>query len=244
MAKRLLTECPYCHRKISFFGAAILKTKGEHCCAGCKCISNVTINKSIYGVASGAVVLSFLILFLYSIFGDHGNIWGIFYVLAPFLIFYILVPYFVRLEPCNDKSAVKKLHRKISPIPEEKQKSYVQEQPIDLDIGADFGASFMKVKNSIKSEQDEDPDFKDSRIIDENEPAEDISSGIDIDITGSMNQTGDIIVEEKNEEPQTENNNQEKTEESDAVETDEKKDPEDDSLNGGGDVSFIFGRGK
>lgn len=186
MAKRLLTKCPYCHRKVSFFGAAILKTKGEHCCSGCNCISNVVINKAIYGIASAAVVLSFLILFLYSMFGDHGDIKGILYVIAPFLIFYLIVPFFVRLEPCNDKSAVKKLHRKISPIPEEEMESFVQEQPIDLDIGADFSSSFMKVKSSIKNEQSEDPDFRDSRIIYENEPVEDISSGIDIDITGSM----------------------------------------------------------
>ena len=173
MAKRLLTKCPYCHRKVSFFGAAILKTKGEHCCSGCNCISNVVINKAIYGIASAAVVLSFLILFLYSMFGDHGDIKGILYVIAPFLIFYLIVPFFVRLEPCNDKSAVE-------------MESFVQEQPIDLDIGADFSSSFMKVKSSIKNEQSEDPDFRDSRIIDENEPVEDISSGIDIDITGSM----------------------------------------------------------
>lgn len=256
MAKRLLTECPYCHRKVSFFGAAILKTKGEHSCAGCKCISNVVINKAIYGVASAAVVSSFLILFLYSIFGDHGDIRGIFYVLAPFLIFYIIVPYFVRLEPCNDKSAVKKLHRKISPIPEEKKENYVAEQPIDLDIGADFGASFMRVKNSIKNEQDEDPDFKDSRIIDENVPAEDITSGIDIDISGSMNQN-DIIVEEKDDDNSSEEQQEEKSvnlskdelpEKTDAEIKEEpinieKKDDKDNS-DGPADVSFVFGRGK
>ncbi len=188
MAKRLLTECPYCHRKVSFFGAAVLKTRGEHSCSGCNCISNVVINKSIYGVASATVVISFLILFLYSIFGDHGNIWGIFYVLAPFLIFYLIVPFFVRLEPCNDKSAEQKLRRRKSPIPEEamEMESFVQEQPIDLDIGADFSTSFLMVKSSIKNEQNDDHEFRDSRIIDENEPVEDISSGIDIDITGSM----------------------------------------------------------
>ncbi len=187
MSKKLLTECPYCHRKVTFFGASILKTKGEHCCSGCSCISNVVINKTIYGIASAAVVISFLILFLYSLFGDHGNPWGIFYVLAPFLLFYLIVPYFVKLEPCNDRSAVNKLHRKISPIPEEKQHAYVAEQPVDLDVGADFGASFMKVKNSIKSEHD-----KESR----KRGKDDSSSGLDVDITGNMKKA-DIIVEDK-----------------------------------------------
>ena len=180
MSKRLLTKCPYCHRKVSFFGAAILKTKGEHCCSGCNCISNVVINKSIYGIASAAVVLSFLILFIYSMFCDHCNPWGIVFVLLPFLLFYIIVPFFVRLEPCNDKSAVKKLHRKISPIPEHKQPNYVPEQPVDLEVGADFGASFMKVKNSIKSEQG----GKSS-----GEPY--------MDISGAVQKADPIIVEEK-----------------------------------------------
>ncbi len=248
MAKRLLTECPYCHRKVSFFGAAILKTRGEHSCSGCKCISNVVINKSIYGIASATVVLSFLILFLYSMFGDHGNIWGIFYVLAPFLIFYLIVPYFVRLEPCNDKSAVKKLHRKISPIPEEKTESFVQEQPIDLDIGDDFSSSFMKVKSSIKSEQSEDPEFRDSRIIDENEPVEDISSGLDIDITGSMNNTeNDSLTDNGNEaeEPEEPYQETDETEEGEAQPDEKKDDGKDEAPAGeGADVSFIFGNGK
>ena len=250
MAKRLLTECPYCHRKVSFFGAAILKTRGEHCCSGCKCISNVVINKTIYGIASAAVVLSFLILFLYSMFGDHGNIWGIFYVLAPFLVFYLIVPYFVRLEPCNDKSAVKKLHRKISPIPEEKTESFVQEQPIDLDIGDDFSSSFMKVKSSIKNEQNEDPDFIDSRIIDENEHVEDISSGLDIDITGSMNNTEDYAeiaqqsAEEETAQETAEDNTQTDQSQETQAESDEKKDDGKDETAKGADVSFIFGNGK
>ena len=201
MAKKLLTECPYCHRKISFFGAAILKTKGEHCCAGCKCISNVVINKSIYGIASGACVFSFLILLLYSIYGDHGDIRGILYVFLPFLIFYILVPFFVKLEPCNDKSAVKKLHRKISPIPlNEKGTSYKTEQPIELNVSEDFSASFMKAKRSVKINESESEEEKDDRIIDEDDHSDEINSQLDFDITGSMNTPESIITEEHTEE--------------------------------------------
>ncbi|MBQ8134834.1 MAG: hypothetical protein IJ192_10590 [Clostridia bacterium] len=198
MTKNLLTECPYCHRKISFFGAAILKTKGEHCCAGCKCISNVVINKSIYGVASGACVLSFLILFLYSIYGDHGDIRGVLYVFLPFLIFYILVPFFVKLEPCNDKSAVKKLHRKISPIPlNEKGTSFKMDQPIELNVSEDFSDSFMKAKKSMKINEEEPEEVKDDRIIDEDDHSEDLTSQLDFDITGSMNAPESIITKEK-----------------------------------------------
>jgi len=186
MAKRLFTECPYCHRKVSFFGASILKTKGEHCCAGCKCISNVVINKSIYAIASAVCVISFLTLFLYSVFGDHGDPKGILFVFLPFLIFYILVPFFVKLEPCKDKSAVKKLHRKISPIPEEKTE-VIKEQPIELNVGDDFSSSFLKAKSSAKVYESEENEEKDDRIIEENEEPDKAASELDLDIMGIIN---------------------------------------------------------
>ena len=192
MAKRLLTECPYCHRKVSFFGASILKTKGEHCCAGCKCISNVVINKSIYGIASAVCVISFLILFLYSIFGDHGDPKGILFVFIPFLLFYIMVPFFVRLEPCKDKSAVKKLHRKISPIPEEKTE-VIKEQPIELNVGDDFSSSFLKAKSSAKVYENEENAEKDDRIIEENEEPDKAASELDLDIMGIVNNPDEEI---------------------------------------------------
>ncbi|MBR2175865.1 MAG: hypothetical protein IJ861_02825 [Clostridia bacterium] len=187
MAKRLLTECPYCHRKVSFIGASVLKTKGEHICKGCKCISNVVIHRALYGIASGVTVLSLLILVLYSAFGDHGDIKGVLFVFLPFLIFYILVPFFVRLEPCADKSAVNKLHRKLNPIPAAPRPVRKQEKPIELNVGDDFSASFLKAKSSTKpteAESEEDDD----RIIYDDAVKEDITSGIDIDISAGMNQ--------------------------------------------------------
>lgn len=256
MAKRLLTECPYCHRKVSYLGAGILKTKGEHSCSGCKCISNVVIHRALYGIAGGAVVSALIILLIYSAYGQHDDIRGVLYVLVPFLIFYILVPFFVKLEPCNDKSAVNKLNRRIDPVPVQKKKpSKKQEQPIELNVGADFSSSFMKAKSSIKSAEDDNTDNY-NRIIEEEISDKDINSGIDIDITGSINEPtknaeddNDIKVykpsgEEKNNIVfETEKENEvsffsANTDVSDK-EAEEKINIE---ANNGNEVSFIFGR--
>lgn len=158
MAKKLkLPRCPYCHRKISFFGAAFLKTKGEYCCDTCKCISNVVINRSIYGIASITCVLSLLILVLYSYFGDHGNIFGVLLVLLPFIVFYALVPFFVRLEPCADRSFEKKIiEKQQTVVPETAYNPTVTEMnrtnPIELNVSDDFSKNFIKTKNMVEQQ--------------------------------------------------------------------------------------------
>ncbi len=262
MAKRLLTECPYCHRKVSYFGAGILKTKGEHDCSGCKCISNVVIHRALYGIAGGAVVLSLIFLLTFSAYMEHDNIWGIILVLSPFLIFYILAPFFIKLEPCNDKSAVNKLRRKIDPVPpERKQPVKKQEQPIELDVGDQFSSSFMKAKSSIKFGED----GYSEEYAEDLEPiveVKDINSGVDIDISASVgnetdnfpgNETKEEYVDDKTDDISAEFQSDETIsqqisgevvpsayEAQDSTETPEKV--ENSATPKGNEVSFIFGR--
>lgn len=186
MAKRLLTECPYCHRKVSYFGAGILKTKGEHSCTGCKCISNVVIHRTLYGIGGGAVVLSLILVLVFSAYMEHDNIWGIIFVLLPYLIFYIIAPFFIKLEPCNDKSAVNKLRRKVEPVPEEKREPLRKiQQPIELNVGDEFSSSFMKAKSSIKAiEENFSEEYSEEFTSTDGDM--DINSGIDIDISSEI----------------------------------------------------------
>lgn len=192
MAKRLLTECPYCHRKVSYFGAGILKTKGEHCCTGCKCISNVVIHRALYGIGGGAVVLSLILVLVLSTYMKHDNIWGIIFVLLPYLVFYIVSPFFIKLEPCNDKSAVNKLRRKVEPVPEEKRQPLRRdEQPIELNVGEQFSSSFMKAKSSMKSGEENFSEEYSENIFPE-EKGRDIDSGVDIDISADIKNNADF----------------------------------------------------
>ena len=156
MAIQLFTECPYCHRKVLLIGAAVLKTKGEHVCKGCKCTSNVVIHRALYAIASVATITSLIVLLVYSAVGDHGDPRGILYVFLPFLVFYVLVPFFIKLEPCPD-TAVNRLKRKANPIPVASDRPAArQEKPIELNVGADFTSSFMKAKTVAKSAELDD----------------------------------------------------------------------------------------
>ena len=223
MAKRLLTECPYCHRKVSIFGANVLKTKGEHCCKGCKCTSNVVIHSGLYAIGTVSVVTSFAIMLLYSLMGDHSDYRGIIYVFAPFLVFYIAVPFFVKLEPCVDKSAVNKLKRKISPIPEVKPEA-VPDNPIELDVGDDFRQSFAAIAKSISKPE---PEEEAGNTGASSDFSENIESGLDMDISADVG----------NEDQKEENikiYNPEKAEQTNAPAVEEEEDD--------GSVSFIVGR--
>ena len=149
-----LPKCPYCHKKISYVGSQFLKTKGEYSCESCKCISNVYISKVAYALASFVCIIALLVVVLYSIMGDPGNIIGVIFVLIPFVIFYLLVPLLVRLVPCKDKSAVKKLQDKAIPnIPSENAYNQAavhnKTNPVKLDVEEGFSAKFMKAKNKV-----------------------------------------------------------------------------------------------
>lgn len=160
MAKAIkkLPTCPYCHKRISYIGSMFLKTKGEYNCPQCKCISNVVIARSAYAIASAVCIIALLIVVLYTVSGDHGSFLGMACVLAPFLIFYLVVPLFVRLIPCKDQSAVKKiLDKTASSMPGEAAYQAAMQnstKPVLLDVEEDFSAKFMKAKSHTKSLQE------------------------------------------------------------------------------------------
>ncbi len=167
MAKLKRPACPYCHKRISYIGSMFLKTKGEYTCPQCKCISNVVIGRSAYAIASMVCIVALLIVVFYSIAGNHASFLGIVCVLAPFVIFYLVVPLFVRLVPCKDRSAVKKiLDRTAAPIPSEAAyqttASPTDTRPVMLDVEEDFSARFMRVKKHTVHQTE----------TDEEEPAE------------------------------------------------------------------------
>lgn len=163
MAKSIkLPTCPYCHKRISYIGSMFLKTKGEYNCPQCKCISNVVIARSAYAIASAVCIVALLIVVFYTVAGDHSSFLGIACVLAPFLIFYLVVPLFVRLVPCKDQSAVKKiLDRTASDMPGEAAYQAAMQsstRPVMLDVEEDFSAKFMKAKSHTKPLQETDED--------------------------------------------------------------------------------------
>ena len=70
-----------------------------------------------------------------------------------FVLFYIIVPFLVRLEPCKDRSAVQKLiENSTSPRPSEtayqRTQTHSKSKPVKLSVEDDFSAKFMMAKNN------------------------------------------------------------------------------------------------
>ena len=94
-----LTKCPYCNKQLSYLTAFVVKRNGEYFCNKCKKESNIFIKKSIFIPLIVAIILAGLILSIFLIMTDRENLWFAFFVAIPFLIFYLITPFFVYLKP-------------------------------------------------------------------------------------------------------------------------------------------------
>ncbi len=145
MSKRILSSCPYCGKKLSYLSLMLLKRKGEHYCYQCGCTSNVVLSRALLALASAVCVVGFLIMLLFSMFGNHEDLRGMLWVMIPFAVFYIMIPFCVRLEPFNDRIYRQKRVPK-SVLAARARKAQAAAKPIELDVEEDFSAKFMKAK--------------------------------------------------------------------------------------------------
>ena len=92
-------KCPYCGKTVSYFGAFLLRRRGEYFCKRCKKESNVYIKKTIWILFLFMLALAVSALLFYLFLTDRENIWFMLIVAIPFLIFYLCSPLFIRLRP-------------------------------------------------------------------------------------------------------------------------------------------------
>jgi len=161
MSNTILTRCPYCGKKISYPGAMLIKKKGEYYCYKCRCTSNVIISKGLFALAMVVCVMSFLLMLLFSMFGDHENLKNILWVVLPFVVFYLATPFFIKLEPFNDKIYPMKRMPKRSFDNTKKIKS---PKPVHLDVENDFSKKFMLAKNNASHKISQNPDSIDESL--------------------------------------------------------------------------------
>ena len=95
----ILTKCPYCGKKISYFSLMHEKSHGEHFCRMCRKESKICIQKRAIVIFLLMTVISIVIAFQLTVFSKVENLWTILYVIAPFALFYLLSPIFVELRP-------------------------------------------------------------------------------------------------------------------------------------------------
>ncbi len=150
MSKAILSRCPYCGKKISYINSMFLRKQGEYYCYKCQCTSNIVIHRGLYALASAVCVISFLIMLLFSMFGNHEDLRGMMWVVIPFMVFYIAVPFFIRLEPFNDKIYPQKRKPKAVPVGQPKVRKVVRKKPapVELQVDDDFSKKFMQAKSN------------------------------------------------------------------------------------------------
>lgn len=104
MKKFRKPRCPHCGDKIGLANAWALKTRGEYLCPKCGGISNVVLDRLLYLFAFLAILVSGVFFALGMIGLLSLDVWLILLVLLPFLLFYLMSVFLVRLK----KPAVKK----------------------------------------------------------------------------------------------------------------------------------------
>lgn len=97
-------RCPYCGEKIGLAKTWALKTQGEYLCPKCGGISNIVLDRLLCLFAFLAILVS-AVFFILGFLGFLTlDIWLLLLVLLPFLLFYLISVFLVRLQ----KPAVRK----------------------------------------------------------------------------------------------------------------------------------------
>lgn len=98
------TRCPYCGKKLNYFQAFIERKKGEHTCRNCGKNSTVYFSKS-YKLVIGITVVLAVVLVIISISPYFiSDLWGMLWVAIPFLLLYLITPFFLKLVPIKKKN--------------------------------------------------------------------------------------------------------------------------------------------
>lgn len=97
--KKRKQRCPYCGRKMSYFSAFFSRRKAEYMCTRCCKESKVVISKIIIPIFIIAAVISLAIMGIWFMMNLLSNPLGILLVSVPLLIFLLISPKFVMLEP-------------------------------------------------------------------------------------------------------------------------------------------------
>lgn len=92
-------KCPYCGKRISYVSAYSCRRKGQYVCSRCGKESRVYVNRKIYLLFAVFVSISIAIMCGWIFAGLASNPLGILFVTIPLVIFAMITPEFVKLEP-------------------------------------------------------------------------------------------------------------------------------------------------
>lgn len=109
-----LGRCPYCKSKVPYTKAFFERDNGEYTCPNCDEVSNIYFIKRMNAVISIVSVIAVTVFVLYLFFGNKASLLGATLVMIPFVLFFLMTPFFFRLYPFNDDSAGGEKSKRIS----------------------------------------------------------------------------------------------------------------------------------
>lgn len=92
-------RCPYCGKRMTYLSAYFSRRKAEFVCPRCGKESKVVISKIIIPIFIIAVLIALAVMGVWWFLRLLSNPLGILLVAIPLLVFLLISPYFVRLEP-------------------------------------------------------------------------------------------------------------------------------------------------
>lgn len=99
-----LGRCPYCKSKVPYTKAFFERDNGEYTCPDCDEVSNIYFIKRMNIVISIVSVVAVTVFVLYLFFGNKASLLGAILVMIPFVLFFLMTPFFFRLYPFEEDS--------------------------------------------------------------------------------------------------------------------------------------------
>ena len=114
--KKELPCCPYCGKPIRYIIAWAVQNQGEYRCDGCHRDSNIRFSKPDYLFSWICELAALLITIVFFIFVKEFAMLVLFFVLLPFLFFYVMIPFRMELRAfgwiaSEENAAVKRKHK-------------------------------------------------------------------------------------------------------------------------------------
>lgn len=93
------TKCPYCGKKLGYFSAFAERKRGEHTCNNCGRHSNIFFSKFYKFLIAFTILLAIVLVIVAISPYCISSLWGMLWVAVPFLILYLITPFFLKLVP-------------------------------------------------------------------------------------------------------------------------------------------------
>ena len=88
-------RCPYCGKKLNYFGALKNVRKGEYTCKKCKKYSNIKFSFLVFLLLLIVIAASYYFAFILY----DQTVKGIVLAVVPFILMRFLIPFFIKLIP-------------------------------------------------------------------------------------------------------------------------------------------------